>query len=390
MLFNDIIGHNSLKNKLIETVNNGRISHTLLFYGREGSENLSLAIAYAQYISCTNRQKFNLDDEEIIGDSCGECPSCKKFSHLAHPDLHFIYPVATTKEISSKPTSIQFSKHWREFVIEKKGYFNENEWYSKIGIENKQGRIGVEDANDINNLASTTPYESPYNIIIIWLAEKLYHAAAPKLLKILEEPPTNTLFFLISQDMDQILKTILSRTQLIKIPRHTNDEIRYWLKNYFQLDSEKIDYVVNLSEGNMKDVFELLENNHSGADLLNDFRELMLLCYSNQLLKIKEKVGVLSVYGREKLKQLLTYGIRILRLSMIHDIGAMSLLRATKQEEEFVSKFSKFVNKNNVGEFMEILSLAIKHIERNGNAKIVLMDMSLQMIVLFSKEKTKK
>lgn len=389
MLFRDIIGHISLKNKLIETVKNGRIGHTLLFNGKEGSENLSLSIAYAQYILCTNKQSFS-PDEELLGDSCGDCASCKKLNRLAHPDLHFIFPVATTKEITSKPTSAQFYQPWREILLENKGYLTENEWYRKIGIENKQGRIGVDDANEINNLASTTPYESKYNIIIIWLAEKLYHAAAPKLLKILEEPPANTLFFLISQDTDQILKTILSRTQLIKLPRHSDEEIRYYLENFYGIESTKLDYVVNLADGNLKNVFSLLEDDQSGIDLLNDFRDLMLLCYGNQLIKIKEKVISLSGYGREKLKQLFAYGIRVIRLSMIYDLGSHKLLRASQAEIDFVSKFSKFVNRSNAEEFMSIISLAIKHIERNGNARIVLMDMSLQMIVLFSRQKLKK
>lgn len=389
MLFNEIIGLNSLKNKLIETVDNGRISHTLLFNGKDGSENLSLSIAYAQYISCTNKQRFEIESD-LLADSCGECPSCKKFSHLAHPDLHFIFPVATTKEVTTKPTSSQFAARWRQFVLDKNGYVSENEWYNYIGIENKQGRIGVDDANEINQMASVTPYESNFNFIIIWLAEKLYHAAAPKLLKILEEPPENTVFFMISQDTDQILKTILSRAQLIKIPRHSDEEIRYWLKNYFNISTNKIDHAVNLAEGNMKKVFSLLEEDQTGEQMLIDFRELMLLCYGNQFLQIKEKVAKLSTFGREKLKQFLSYGIRIIRLSVINDLSIDKLFRATNNEKDFVIKFSKFVNKSNAEEFIAIISLAIKHIERNGNARIVLMDMSLQIVVLFMKSKIKK
>ena len=389
MLFSEIIGHIALKNRLMETVRDNRISHTLLFYGQDGSENLSLSIAYAQYIMCSNKQPFS-DDEALIGDSCGECPSCKKFQKLAHPDLNFIFPVANTKEHNSKPISAMFMNYWREINMDKKGYFNENEWYAKIGIENKQGRIGVDDANEINKLASQTPYEAPYNIIIIWMVEKLYHAAAPKLLKILEEPPDNTLFFLVSQNLEQILKTILSRTQLIKLQRHSNQEMEKYLSRYFQLSGDKLDYVVNMAEGNFKNVFSLLEENEDENYLLNNFRELMLLSYGNNFIKLRDKVNSLSGLGREKLKMFFNYGLRIIRLSFIYSVGNQKLLRATKAEYDFVSKFSAFVNSSNAEEIMDEISLAIKHIERNGNAKIVLMDFSLKMVVLFDKQKRNK
>ena len=147
MLFSEIIGHITLKNKLIETVRDNRISHTLMFYGQDGSENLSLAIAYAQYISCTNKQS-SADDEALIGDSCGECPSCKKYQNLAHPDLNFIFPVANTKEHNSKPVSAMFMNYWREILIANKGYLNEIEWYAKIGIENNTIIMGQTKFND--------------------------------------------------------------------------------------------------------------------------------------------------------------------------------------------------------------------------------------------------
>jgi DNA polymerase-3 subunit delta' len=388
MLFSEIIGHNSLKNRLVDTVSKQRISHTLLFHGKDGSENLSLALAYARYINCTNKQIP--DYAELKGDSCGECPSCKKFNQLAHPDLHFIMPVANTKEVSSKAKSADFQAHFRDFVLNKKGYVSEDEWYNHIGIENKQGRIGVDDANDINKIASTTPYEGSYKVIIVWLAEKLYHAAAPKLLKVLEEPPSNTLFFLVTQNTDKILKTILSRTQLIKVPPHSDDEIRYWLSQYFSYPEQKLNYAVNLSAGNMKKTFELLEEGHSEDELLGNFRDLMLLCYNNKFLEVKEKVNELSSLGREKLKQLLSYGLRVIRLSLVYPLGSEKLLRASESEQAFVSKFTRFVNQNNAEQFMNHISQAVKHIERNGNSRIVLMDMSLQIILVFAREKTKK
>ncbi|OIP02813.1 MAG: hypothetical protein AUJ98_00125 [Bacteroidetes bacterium CG2_30_33_31] len=386
MLFSEIIGHNYLKNKLIDTVRNNRISHTLMFYGLEGSENLSMAIAYAQYISCTNKQTV-ANDTDLIGDSCGECASCKKYQHLAHPDLNFIFPVANTKEHNVKPISAMFLNHWREILMTNNGYLSDTEWYEKIGIENKQGRIGVDDASEINRIAFQTPYESKFNIIIIWMVEKLYHAAAPKLLKILEEPPENTLFFLVSQDLDQILNTILSRTQLIKLYRHPDADMRKYIKRYFDISEQKLDYVVNMAEGNYKNVFSLLQNNDIADFQFTNFRELMLASYGNNFLKIKDKVNFLSSIGREKLKDFLNYGLRVIRLSLIYEVGNQKLLRATKSEFDFVSKFSKFVNSKNAAAISDELTLALKHIERNGNAKIILMDLSLKMVMIFAAAK---
>lgn len=388
MLFSEIIGHKELKNRLIETVLEGRISHTLLFYGPEGAENLHLSIAYAQFISCTNRQT-DTNDPDLIADSCGECPSCKKYQNLAHPDLNFIYPVANTKEFKSKPISSMFINYWREILADNQMYISEREWYEKIGIDNKQGRIGVDDANEINNIASKTPYESPYTVVIIWLAEKLYHAAAPKLLKILEEPPENTLFFLLTHNTDAILKTILSRTQKIKLYRHSDQEIHDYLERYFNIDPAKLDYVVNLAEGNFKNVFPLL-NQSSDNDLYFDqFRELMLYAYGNNFQKMKESSTNIANWGREKTKGFLINGLRIVRLCVLFELGNNHLLRATAKEYDFIQKFSKFVNASNAEEISEEITMAIKHIGRNGNAKIIMLDFALKMVVIFSRAKKK-
>ena len=190
--------------------------HAQLFLGPEGSGKLPLALAYAQYINCQNRQE---------DDSCGHCPSCIKFNKLIHPDLHFVYPVSKTKDSSDKPTSKEFLKPWRELVLENNGYINLTDWYEKIDIEKKQGIINADDCNNIIKTLSYKSFESEYKIMIIWMVEKLFHSAAPKILKILEEPPEKTLFILISENPDIIINTILSRTQLVKIPKIANNDL---------------------------------------------------------------------------------------------------------------------------------------------------------------------
>ena len=194
MLFKEIIGQELIKAKLIDTVKNKRISHAQLFLGPEGCGKLALAIAYAQYINCENKQE---------NDSCGVCDSCNKFNKLIHPDLHFIFPNSTTKNVKEKNHSQLFINEFRELLIEKNYYLTLNDWYNKLGIENKQGIINTLDCANINKILSLKSYESEYTVIIIWMIEKLFYSAAPKILKILEEPPDKTLFILISEDHEQ-------------------------------------------------------------------------------------------------------------------------------------------------------------------------------------------
>lgn len=189
MLFNKIIGQQQVKERLIQTVKENRVSHAQLFIGANGSGKLALAIAYAQYVNCKSRSET---------DSCGICPSCIKYEKLIHPDLHFIYPIAATKEVK-KPRSADFIESWRSLLIENNYYISLNEWFEKIGIENKQGIINAEDCNSIIKTLGYKSYEAEYKVMIIWMAEKLFHAAAPKILKILEEPPEKTLFILITE-----------------------------------------------------------------------------------------------------------------------------------------------------------------------------------------------
>lgn len=380
MLFRDIIGHTDLKNRLLSTVLNNRVSHAQLFFGVEGTEKLAMAIAYSQFISCTDKQVYE-PEAELIADSCGHCPSCIKFQKLVHPDLHFIYPVATTKKYTSKPVSSMFLPEWREALLETNYYLSLNEWYEKIGIENKQGRIGADDANNIIKTLGLRSYESDYKVVIIWMVEKLFHAAAPKLLKILEEPPDKTLFILIADNTEQILKTILSRVQLLKFTPHGDDLIRSYLERNFQLDPKRLEETIYLSDGLFSKVNKQLEGSGNEALYFQHFREMMLFAYQNNFVKMREKSNEINGLGREKIKQLLHYGIRITRLCMLHDMGSQSLVRSANEELDFVSKFSKFVNQGNAQRLYEILSEAEYHITRNVNPRIVLLDTMLQASV---------
>lgn len=386
MLFRDIIGHIELKNRLISTVLNNRVSHAQLFLGVEGTEKLSMAIAYSQFISCENKQVFD-EHSEIIGDSCGLCPSCVKYQKLVHPDLHFIFPVATTKKFTTKPVSEMFMSDWREALLDSNYYLSLNDWYERIGIENKQGRIGVDDANNIIKKLGFQSYESEYKVVIIWMVEKLYHAAAPKLLKILEEPPEKTLFILISENQDYILKTILSRVQLLKLEPHSDSLIRSYLENNFQLDAKKMENIVHLSDGVFSKVFKHLNTSDEEDFNFTHFREMMLFAYQNNFVKMRAKSQEISPIGREKIKRLLQYGMRVTRMCLLYDIGNQEMVRSANEELDFVSKFSRFVNENNAEAIYKILSEASLHIERNVNSKIVLLDVMLQSSLELKKQK---
>ena len=229
MLFKDIIGQEEIKKKLIKTVEENRVSHAQLFSGPEGAGSLPLAIAYAQYISCENRSG---------NDSCGTCHSCFKYSKLIHPDLHFILPVASTPKVK-EPLTDKFLEEWRVSFIENP-YLNPAEWYKAIGLENKQGFINVAESNEIIRKLSLKSYESEYKVVIIWLPEKMNKSAANKLLKIIEEPPSKTLFLMVTENSTNILPTIYSRVQVIRIPKLEEAEILLALQQGFDLEEDNI------------------------------------------------------------------------------------------------------------------------------------------------------
>jgi len=370
MQFSQIIGQEAIKKRLIQTVHDNRVSHAQLFLGPEGSGKLALAIAYAQYINCEQR---------IAEDSCGHCPSCLKYNKLIHPDLHFIYPVATTKKVSSKPLSKHFIVEWRELLLENNQYVALNDWYNKIEIENKQGFIKDEDSKEIIKTLSYKSYESEYKVMILWMVEKLYHTAAPRILKILEEPPDKTLFILISESQDQIIQTILSRTQLVKIPKLPDDEIFNTIKDRYELPDNKVRDVVNLSNGNFREAIQLINQNEDSTEHFNTFRLWMRLCYQVKIIEISKFVEKISKTGREPQKRFVKYAMRMIRECLLFQFGLESLVKLNSEEQKFISDFSPFVNVANADLFAEELNKAIYHIERNANPTILFFDLSIKV-----------
>lgn len=380
MRFSDIPGQEFVKQRLIRSVADNRVSHAQLFMGPEGSAKLALAIAYAQYINCRNR---------TAEDSCGVCPSCNKFTKLIHPDLHFLYPINKTKEVDDKKVySIDFIVSWREFLKENNTIVSLPDWYDKIGIDKKQGLINAEDADGLNHTLAYKAYEAEYKVMIIWMAEKMGTVAANKLLKNLEEPPDKTLFLLICEDHEQLIATILSRTQLIKVPRMDDQALALEISEKYNLSAEQAGDIAWKAEGNLRLAMSMAEK-ISTEDEYDEEKEKFLLLrdwmrkvyiYSvkqkdyNQLLEVISRL--LLDGSREKQKEFLSYSLGIFRNCMQYNAGNQQLVRFSGEEMEFISKFSTFIHARNIAFIEEEVNRAIFHIERNAGANLVLTDLS--------------
>lgn len=373
MQFKDIVGHKDVKMRLISSVNEGRISHAQLFLGAEGSGNLPMAIAYAQYIACENKSD---------ADSCGTCSSCLKFEKLAHPDLHFVFPVATNKSIKKDPVSAKFINEWRELIIEKKGYISLKDWQEKIETENKQLLIPKDESVEILKTLSLKTYESEYKTMIIWFPEKFNNTSANKLLKIIEEPPSKTLFILVAHDSEQIISTVLSRTQLVKVDKINEQELSSYLTNHLQINSEQANNIARLSDGNFMEVKKLLNGSDSEEYYYQQFTNWMRMGFKGDVIGLIKFSDELSKIGREQQKQFLKYSLHIFRESLIQNYGDSSLNRTTLSENTFLDKFAPFIHGANCIDIIELFNDAIYHIERNANPKVLFLDVSLKITKL--------
>lgn len=375
MLFKEIVGQKSVKEKLIQSVKDNRISHAQLLLGPEGSGKLALAIAYAQYICCNNK----LEDE-----SCGVCPSCLKFKKLVHPDLHFVYPVATSKTIKKDPVSDDYISLWREAIVENP-YMSQTRWYEIIDVENKQGLISKYESYEILRKLNLKTFEADYKILIMWLPEKMNAPAANKLLKLIEEPPSKTLFLLVSENSEQIIPTILSRLQLIKIPKIDQKSMHIAICDRFGLAPDKATDIVHLANGSYLNAINLLNTTDENNEYFEHFVELMRYCYQNKVIEIIEWVDKIATIGREKQKSFLEYAIRMIRENFILNLNQKEIVYLTKQESEFSEKFSPFINKTNVFSIYENLNKAHADIEMNAYNKIVFLDLGLKLVKLINK-----
>jgi DNA polymerase III subunit delta' len=375
MFFKEVIGQEKVKSKLIQTVKEARISHTLMLLGNDGTGNLALAIAYAQYINCENKQE---------DDSCGTCHSCLKYKKLIHPDLHFVYPVNTTKSVTKDPVSDDFIGQWRELVLQNP-YFTAEQWYEFIGLENKQGLIGTKESQVVARKLSLKSFESEYKIMIIWRPEKMNAAAANKLLKLIEEPPDKTIFLLVPESDDQILPTILSRSQLLKIPGIEEADLKHSLSGKFNLDEEALSTIVHLAGGSYLKALEAIGSSDENKDYLERFAKWMRLCYTRKALDLINWVDEIYSLGREKQKAFIGFALRMVRENFIMNINYPDINYLTSPEKDFSDRFHPFINGTNIQQISDELNKAYRHVEQNGNARIIFLDMSLKISGLLKK-----
>ncbi len=375
MLFSDIFGQNHIKHHLQESATLGRIPHAQLFIGPEGSGTLSMAIAYAQYLLCKNVGQENIGGNEACN---------TKFNALMHPDLHFVYPVATTAEVSKNPTSDKFAETWRSF-LKNTPYGSLFDWYKHINIENKQGQIGVDEAGEILKKLALKSFEGGYKIMIIWMADKMNIEASNKILKILEEPPAKTIFILITENEKSILQTILSRCQVIRFNALNTTEIEQALESKLQCSKQQAALIARQSQGNYNKALQLLLNN----DTTDDF-EKRFVTWVRAAFRAKGNAAVikdlvewseeLATLGREQQKQFLEFCIELFRQALLLNYKSPSLVYYHTTVDNFkLENFAPFVNGNNINEIFEELSNAIYHVERNGNSKMIFTDLSIKL-----------
>ena len=370
MKFSDIPGQEDIIEKLINSVKLERVSHAQLFTGPEGCGNFALAFAYAQYVSCENR-----NDK----DSCGNCRSCIKYEKMIHPDLHFVFPVIKDKR-TSDPVSDNYIEQWREYV-KKRPYFSLNGWLDSIEVGNAQGLIFASEASEILRKLSLKAFESDFKIMIIWLPEKMHLSTANKLLKLIEEPPEKTLFLLVSNEPDKVVPTILSRCQLLKIPSFSKTEISSFLIERYRIHKAKADDISRSVNGNIIRAIELCEDEESSLLNLERFKSLMRFAWKRDIISIINWSEEMAAIGREPQKNFLSYSLRLVRENLMMTLDQMrnNLVYVTGEEATFSSKFHPFINNDNICSFTDELNQAYAHIEANGNAKIIFLDLSLKL-----------
>jgi len=382
MQFSEILGQDYIKNHLTRSAASGRIAHAQLFVGPEGSGTLAMAIAYAQFILCNNQGAENDGGNEACN---------LKFESISHPDLHFIYPTVTTEEVKTKPKSLDFIADWRQFIAQNP-YGSLFDWYQLLGVQNKQGEIRVEDAQDILKSLALKSYEGGYKITIIWMADKMNISASNKLLKLLEEPSDKTVFILICENEEDLIQTIRSRCQVLHFMGLSEKVIADALVSRENVDPRKASKIAHQAQGNYNKALQLLQE--TGEDVVFEkwfvdwvraaFRAKGNAAAIQDLVAWSEQIAGL---GRETQKKFLSYCIDMFRQALLLNYQTTSLVFMEPKIEKFkLENFAPFVNGNNINDIFRELSDAMYHIERNGNAKIVLTDLSIKLTRLIHKK----
>ncbi|MDR1102368.1 MAG: DNA polymerase III subunit delta [Tannerella sp.] len=375
MYFRDIIGQDELKRQLIRSAHEGTVPHARLFCGKAGTGAFPLALAYARYLNCTGRSET---------DACGRCPSCLKYNGLIHPDLHFIFPIVAVKE-RKKQICDDYLPEWRSFLATHT-YFDLNLWLSHMDALNKQALIYARESNDILHKLSLRIYEATFRVLFIWMPERMHPTCANKLLKMIEEPPQNTLIFMVSEEPDRILGTVLSRAQRINVGPIAAEALAKTLEQPpGELPAEEALRQARLSHG---DYLRMMENIHISEEnefFLQQFIRVMRNSWARNVKEMRAFADDMAGIGRERQKNFLSFCQRLIRENFACRFNAGEMNYMTAAEQTFSERFAAYVNERNVFDFVSELSTAELHIARNGHAKMIFFDLALRITVLLKK-----
>jgi DNA polymerase-3 subunit delta' len=368
MQFKDVIGQDSIKQKLIQAVSEDRIPHAQLLVGPHGNGKIALALAFAQYINCPHKEH---------NDSCGVCSSCRKYSKLIHPDLHFTFPVIKTDSVKN-PTSSDYMSKWRPYFLENP-YPQYQKWMQMIADENKQGAIYVYEAHDLIHKLNQKSYEAEYKVTIIWLPELMNIECSNKILKILEEPPEKTIFILISEAEEKLLSTIRSRCQLIRVPKISDYDLQMAIANMAESMGSNPAIVARLARGNYFQALEIMQNDELRRYNFLHFTLIMRNGYGRKLQEILTWSEEIATIGRVRQMGFLKYCGEFLRENFLFNLKEPDLIYMDDQENEFTQKFSPFINERNVIQLFREFESAYTDISMNGNAKLIFTDLGLKV-----------
>jgi len=369
MRFNEIPGQDVIRDRLLQAVKTNRVSHALMLTGAPGSGHYALALALAQYLQCSDPKE---------DDACGKCPACHQAAQFIHPDIHFVYPVAKTAKIKDEACSDDFTDEWRQYLADHPYPVLES-WSRQMGIENKQAGIFTKEAEAIIRKLSYKSFQSDYKVVIFWMPEKMNANTANKLLKIIEEPADHTVFLFVTSFPDEVLPTILSRTQLIKVPRIGFEPLYQQLVQQFPGKESVIRGVVQRSQGDYLIAREMMDQSEQHLINRDRFIRWMRISFSLRIPEMTDWVNEIAEIGREQQKWFFEYALGMIRNNLLLNQGMPELACLDDEEASFSSRFNAYIHPGNIDGLMREIDLAIAQIAMNANPKILLMDMSLQL-----------
>ncbi len=372
MKFSDVIGNKKAISRIRHLVDERRMPHALLLYGEPGVPKLSLALATAQYIHCTNRTPD--------GEPCGTCQSCIQHQTFNHADTYFSFPIVK----KGNSTSDVFIEEWRQFITESP-VEDYGKWLELLKSENSKPIIYVTESNNIIHKMSMAAFTSDYKVMIMWLPERMNEECANKLLKIIEEPSSDSIFILVSDNIKEILPTILSRLQRIELHKPSTEDIAEYLSKRYSMDLQDAMAVAAPANGNVVMAEQSLQRGSESDTFHEEFVKLMRMAYVRDLKSLKEWSEGIAGMMREKSCRFLEYSSRMIRENFIYNLHVPQLNYLNRTEQAFSSKFAPFINTNNAEQMMSQFELAKKHIQSNGNARIILFDMAIKITILIKR-----